>query len=134
MLPLYLASRMPDAGISARPPPTGAELGPLRHRRDVSSGQARVENTNPRVDFQIQAFYRNLSANFTIIIQILLSQKLNRFLEISKRPVINILAEYVDNYRVICILYLLNLLLAAPVHTSLPSRRDETNLLGCAFQ
>ena len=118
---------------------------PERRRRAPSSapyviavtsavGRLGLRTLNLRGDFQIQAFYRYLSANFTIIIQILLSQKLNRFLEISKRPVINILAEYVDNYRVICILYLLNLLLAAPVHTSLPSRRDETNLLRCAFQ
>ena len=118
---------------------------PERRRRAPSSapyviavtsavGRLGLRTLNLRGDFQIQAFYCYLSANLTIIIQILLSQKLNRFLEISKRPVINILAEYVDNYRVICALYLLNLLLAAPVHTSLPSRRDETNLLRCAFQ
>ena len=72
-----------------------------------------MRTLNLRVDFQIQAFYRYLSANITIIIWILLNQKLNGFLEISKRSVVNMLAEYVDNFRVICTLYLKNLLLVS---------------------
>ena len=115
---------------------------PDRRRRAPSSapyviavtsavGRLGLRTLNLRVDFQIQAFYRYLSANITIIIWILLNQKLNGFLEISKRSVVNMLAEYVDNYRVICTLYLQNLLLAAPVYTSLLARRDETNLHRC---
>ena len=55
-------------------------------------GRLGLRTLNLRVDFHIQAFHRYLSAKITIIIWILLNQKLNGFLEISKRSVVNMLA------------------------------------------